>query len=384
MSRGRPRLVDPTAPAHIDPSRLPKGAYWDRTSRTWYTILRNPKPRRHTLWDETATLADLHRALEDLTVSNVGTMEWLLALYHDSMDFKGCADSTQGAYRKLRKAVEERKTKAGKLGTLRLAGLTRPAMQALVEAIAKEGHPSKANHILSYLRMVFRWGMNHGKAPARWAANPADGVKPAKVKNEFKMPTPAALEAVIAFARAGAAVPAHTKGSLSPYLWATMEIAYRCRLRGIEVVTLTDAHATEVGIATNRRKGSRDNVVPWIPSLREAWAALVDIRAAAVARHRIPTPLRAEDRILVVSQVGTPLTKSGLDTAWQRLIGKAIAAGVITEEQHFSMHGLKHRGITDTRGNRKDKQTASGHKNEQMIDRYDHELPTADAAGTGD
>lgn len=384
MSRGRPRIADPTIPVHIDPRRLPKGAYWDRTSRTWYTIVSTPKPRRQTLWDESATLADLHRALEELTAEARGTVAWLLALYHDSTAFKELAESTQEAYEKLRRTVTEHKLRGGTLGSYRLAGLTRPAIQALVESIAKAGTPSKANHMLSYLRMIFRWGMNHGRTPSRWAANPAAGVRPAKVANAFKMPTPAALEAVIAFARAGAAIRAHTKGSLSPYLWATMEIAYRCRLRGIEVVTLTDAHATEVGIATNRRKGSRDNVVPWIPSLREAWAALVDIRAAAVARHRIPTPLRAEDRILVVSQVGTPLTKSGLDTAWQRLITKAIAAKVITEEQHFSMHGLKHRGITDTKGNRKDKQTASGHKNEQTLDRYDHELPTADAAGTGD
>lgn len=392
MSRGRPRAPDPTVPKHIDPRRLPKGAYWDRSSKTWYTIIYAPKAKRRQLADATATLADLHRAIEDLDGVPRGTLAWLFAEFHGngidlttaSTEFLGLAESTRGAYELLRRTIETRKTKVGALGSLRLSGFTRQGIQALIEAIAKEGTPSKANHVLAYLRRVFRWGMNHGKTPARWTVNPADGVKGAKTRDTFKMPTPQAMEAVIAYARTGAARKAHTKGSQAPYLWCTMEIAYRCRLRGIEVVTLTDAHATPAGIATNRRKGSRDNVVRWIPSLRTAWDTLVEIRAKAIKRHRIPVPMRAEDRVLVVSQLGTPLSKSGLDTAWQRLITRAIEDGAITEEQRFSMHGLKHRGITDTKGNRADKQTASGHKVQQTLDIYDHELPLTDAAGAGD
>lgn len=385
MSRGRPRKLDVTVPPHIDPRRLPKGAYWDRSSRTWYTIVPVPKPHRHTIGDERATLADLHRAIEDAAGVQRGTVSWLLGLYHDSLDFTGLAESTRGSYEKLRTAVEQRKTKVGPLGTIRLGAITRPAIQNLIDGIAREGHPSKANHLLRYLRLVFRWGLNHGHAPASWKlANPADGVKAAKEARRFKMPTPAAYEAVIAFARAGAAVKAHVKGSLSPYLWATMEIAYRCRLRGIEVVTLTDAHHTPKGIATNRRKGSRDNIVLWTPGLREAWDTLADQRAAAIKRHRVPVPMRAEDRILVVSQVGRPLSKSGLDTAWQRLIRKAVTSKVIEPGLRFSFHGLKHRGITDTKGGRKAKQDGAGHRQEQMTDRYDHELPITHAAGEGD
>lgn len=385
MSRGRPRKLDPTVPPHIDPRRLPKGAYWDRSSRTWYTIVASPKSQRHTIGDERATLADLHRAIEDASGVQRGTVSWLLGLYHDSLDFNGLAESTRGSYAKQRKVAEHRKTKYGPLGSIRLGAITRPAIQNLVAGIAKEGHPSKANHLLRYLRLVFRWGLNHGHAPAGWKlANPADGVKAAKEAKRFKMPTPAAYEAVIAYARAGAARKAHTEGSLSPYLWATMEIAYRCRLRGIEVVTLTDAHATTEGIVTNRRKGSRDNVVRWTPGLRAAWNTLADLRAAAIKRHRVPVPMRAEDRVLVVSQIGRPLTKGGLDTAWQRLIRKAVEAKVIEADLRFSFHGLKHRGITDTKGGRKAKQDGAGHRQEQMTDRYDHELPVVEAAGEGD
>lgn len=381
MSRGRPRKFDPSVPPHIDPRCLPKGAYWDRSSRSWYTILPHPKPHRHPIGNATASLADLHRAIEEVGGVQRDTIAWLLARYHDGTDFRALAPSTRNSYEKNRKAVETRKTRFGLLGTLRLAAITRPAVQNLIEGIAAEGHPSKANHLLRYLRLVFRWGLNHGDAPAAWKlANPADGIKAARERKAFKMPTPAALEAVIAYARAGATSRAHTKGSVAPYLWCVMEIAYRCRLRGIEVVTLTEANHTEAGIVTNRRKGSRDNVVAWSPSLREAWDTLVALRDVAMKRHRVPVPIRAAQRVLVVSQTGTPLTKGGLDTAWQRLINGALRDKVITEDQRFSLHGLKHRGITDTKGNKADKQTAAGHTTPQMTDRYDHELPVVESA----
>lgn len=43
-------------------------------------------------------------------------------------------------------------------------------------------------------------------------------------------------------------------------------------------------------------------------------------------------------------------------------------AEVIAREQRFTLHGLKHRGITDTKGKKADKKEASGHKSEAMID----------------
>ncbi|MCF7222796.1 hypothetical protein [Marilutibacter chinensis] len=57
------------------------------------------------------------------------------------------------------------------------------------------------------------------------------------------------------------------------------------------------------------------------------------------------------------------------------MITAAIHAQVIAEADRFSLHGLKHRGITDTVGNRADKQDAGGHVTPAMTHRYDHELP---------
>ncbi|WP_375166114.1 integrase [Pseudomonas allii] len=72
---------------------------------------------------------------------------------------------------------------------------------------------------------------------------------------------------------------------------------------------------------------------------------------------------------------GGPLRKTSLDTAWQRFITLALADEFITPEQRFALHDLKRRGITDTVGNRADKQEASGHRDPKMMDVYDLSIP---------
>jgi hypothetical protein len=64
------------------------------------------------------------------------------------------------------------------------------------------------------------------------------------------------------------------------------------------------------------------------------------------------------------------------------MITAAIAAGAIAQADRFSLHGLKHRGVTDTEGTRSEKQQASGHRSERMLDVYDHAVPTVLPAGS--
>lgn len=53
----------------------------------------------------------------------------------------------------------------------------------------------------------------------------------------------------------------------------------------------------------------------------------------------------------------------------------AMEAKVIAEEDRFTLHGLKHRGITDTKGTKANKERASGHKTAQALNIYDHDVP---------
>lgn len=93
------------------------------------------------------------------------------------------------------------------------------------------------------------------------------------------------------------------------------------------------------------------------------------------ASQSYPIPASPERRFVIVAAHGGQLQKSSLDSTWQRFITRAIKDGVITEEQRFALHDLKRRGITDTPGDRKQKQDASGHRDEAMLDIYDFSLP---------
>ncbi len=155
------------------------------------------------------------------------------------------------------------------------------------------------------------------------------------------------------------------KGGCPEYLSYVMEIGYLCRLRSIETITLTDAHELAEGITTNRRKGSRDNIVLWMPRLRAAWEG-----AKVWARKSTIVPIRPDRRYIIVAGHGGALPKSSLDTAWQRFITSAIEDDTIGAgaEQRFGLHDLKRRGITNTAGNLADKQEANGHRVGAMMD----------------
>jgi hypothetical protein len=119
-------------------------------------------------------------------------------------------------------------------------------------------------------------------------------------------------------------------------------------------------------------------VVRWTPRLRAAWNSAKAYRSQIWKAKAMPEPLTPDRRFIIVAAHGGALQKSSLDTAWQRFITKAIEAGVITAEQRFGLHDLKRRGITDTPGTRADKQLASGHRDESMLDVYDLSLPLVD------
>lgn len=72
-------------------------------------------------------------------------------------------------------------------------------------------------------------------------------------------------------------------------------------MRSIEVVRLTDAHASEQGLYISRTKGSNDNIVKWTPWLRAAWDAALAVRAKTLARPSStgrPIPIRPDQRFI--------------------------------------------------------------------------------------
>jgi hypothetical protein len=375
--RGRARTKhNPSIPAHIDQASLPAGVYWDPSGKgRWYVFVdKEGKRGRETIAGPNARLSDLHRLSEEGkgTTAAHGTVAWVLEKFHASTKFKKLAAATQRDYNVCRAIVETFPTAIGlKVGALVANRLTQTTIARLHEKIVEQGTPSKANHVLRYLGSAFKWaGPQLGMT-----GNPAKGIEKATERSRRRLPPPEVYDAVVAYARERGALKPHTEGSVPPYLWIVAELGYLCRLRGIETNTLVESQGELEGLRTDRRKGSRNNIVEWNPRLTEAWNAGLAYRKSIIDKRGQPDQLRPEHRFLFISEDGEPLTKDGLDSAWQRLIKKAIKDQVITEEQRFSLHDLKRKGGTDTVGTRADKQDALG-LTEAMMNVYDLSVPT--------
>lgn len=372
---GAKRKHNPRIPAHIDQEALPKGVYWDATGKgRWFMLEdKDGRPGRKTIAGPNAKLSELHQFAEEARNPHGparGTVRWVLQSFQDSTKFAGFSANTQRDYKIHRAAVEKFPTKDGRtFGDLVADKLTQTHVFRMLETVAKKT-PSKANHMLRFLRRAFRWagpgvGMKH---------NPAWGLEEFRERKRRRLPSPEVYDALLAYARRCGALTAHSKGSQPPYLWMVLELAYLCRLRGIEVDTLVESQGLPEGLLTDRRKGSRNNIVAWTPRLRAAWDAAIANRRAVISRRGQPAQLHADRRYLFLSEDGEPLSKSGLDSAMQRLMLRAITDGIITKEQRFGLHDLKRKGVTDYDGTKAEKQDAAG-LTEAMMTVYDFSVP---------
>lgn len=375
MRKARKRKHNPHIPDHIDQAALPAAIYFDqRGNGVWYTLHYDEtgKQRRKNVAPADVSLSDLHRITEEASNVDRGTLRYLCEQFHLSDRYKKLAPKTHADYCYSRDVLLNIPTKLGKpLGDLAVKKFTAALVQRIVDRIADEGTPSKAAHALRYLRRVLQWGRNRGFLEV----NPALGIEAPVERKRRRLPRLEVMDVLIDRATARGRLARNEPGGCPEYLASVMELAYLCRLRGIEVVTLTDANELQEGLLTNRRKGSRDNIVRWTPRLRTVWEDAKALRARIWERRKTAIPIAASKRFIIVASHGGPLRKTSLDTAWQRFITLAIADGDIDAEDRFALHDLKRRGITDTTGNRADKQEASGHRDAKMMDVYDHSIP---------
>lgn len=389
----RPRKLPSNLPSHIDYFRVPQGVYWDKTGRgRWFVIDPHPDgngPKRRTVAGPSARLSELHAIAENRKGQALrGTVAYVIDLHAKSLAFSHLGPSTQQHYRDYARAIKAYPLNDGTtLGEAVVDRLSPGFIRKLIDVIAQgrsarkqgelntPGYPTKANHWLSYLRRVFGWAREHDHV----SDNPAAGVKKVKEKRNHRMPEKEVFRRVQEYARNCSLRAPRAKGALPSYLWAAMELAYQARLRGVEVRTLTDHHVEGQVLQTNRRKGSRDNLVRKGEQIQLAIQVLQERRASIWARRGftpdiLPPPPKA--RPLFVSEDGEMLTAHGWHTSWGRLMRNAVRDGVINHEERFALHGLKHRGVTDTKG---DKKAASGHKTDSMVHLYDHSLPSVPA-----
>jgi hypothetical protein len=358
-------------PPHIDPQRLPKGIYWDASGNGhWYSSFKDAsgKQRRKRVAGTETAMSALHRIMETKEIVDENTFDYIAEQYFDSMAYKELKPKTKKQYMLSFTQVSTYELPSGiLLGNESLALWQLADSQRLLDEFHMKRGPTAANHMARTCRRIFNWSIQRGFA----CDNPFTGIQMATEKPKRILPKMDAYTAVLEYSK--------TTGY--SYMWICMELAFICRMRGAEVLLLTDAHELEDGLAISRLKGSRDNVVKWNDRLLVAWEAAKALRQRIIDKKKITLSSYPDERFIFVSRLGRPLAKGGFDTAWQRMITGALAANVITEADRFSPHDLKRMGVTYTKGNRAVKQEASGHRSAAMMDIYDKSLPLVSPAG---
>lgn len=96
-------------------------------------------------------------------------------------------------------------------------------------------------------------------------------------------------------------------------------------------------------------------------------------RLTAAVRAAKAVPSAISSVYLLHDREGQPIKGSTIDTAWQRMHVKAKADGLTGR---FTFHNLKHKGISDTKG---DKLRSAGHRSASMMSIYDLKMDDVEA-----
>lgn len=267
---------------------------------------------------------------EQVAKSEGHTLSWLFAQYFKSRQYADLSPATKRSYQVHSGTIAGKRIKGGSLfGDTPLKSITPPVVAKYRDSRADAR--ISANRELQLLSAVYSWAIEQGHA----TSNPAKGVRkfPAQVRDRYIENWEMELVQELA----------------PDYVAVAMELAYLLRARRSEVLALRREDVTDAGVFLNRGKGSEDETTTWTPALREA------IQAARAINRGVISPWLLHD------PKGGKIKAAAFDTAWQRLITKALESGL---KERFTFHDLKAKGVTDHA------EQWAGHKSERMRQVY--------------
>lgn len=351
-------------PAHINADKLPDRVWFNISGAgkwmlNYYDEFHERKTKR--ICGAEATLAEIWQATEAQQIKTIATFATLSLEFQQTHAWNKLSQLTQKDYLYCRQAIITRDTSTGKLGDVPLNKWTVGLIRKYRDKRAEHSE-SRANKELSYIKRIFSWAYEYEKIKI----NPATGIKKLSIPPRQHYAEDRDYYYMLNIA----------KQSGYYYVYHAMELAFLCRMRLCEVLSMNDAQELENGLLIKRRKGSRTNIAGWNDRLRAIWDDLRQKRAAILQDRRQPSQIRAEDRYLFISEhTGDPINDHTFKTAWQRVMKmaeeRAKKEGV--EFTRFTFHDLKKKSISDFDG---DKMAASGHRTHSMVNLYDLSIIT--------
>ena len=356
------RLKSKKYPPGIDANKLPANVNFHASRKIWYlSFFEDGIRKTKKIATADATMSDLWEAVKQ-PAENTSSFQWLVDQFEQSPQFRKLAKNTCLSHQNTWAIILKQATASGAmLSETNRHKWTQPLVQKFIDKIA-EDRPTTAVRAKQNLSRLFNWGINRGYMKI----NPASNIEIPELKPKRVMPSKAVLARVISYAKQSEKV--------NPIIWKSLEIARLCRLRGIEVRQLTDADILEDGLLCRRSKGSATNVTLWDDKLKAVIDACIKDRDALWAKRRYPYPMNPKDRRLLVNRSGDSITSDGWHSVWRRFMENCVRDGIILEEEKFGLHGMKRRGVTDTKAG-EDKAQAAGLKSQQMVRVYDKSIP---------
>jgi integrase len=305
-----------------------------------------------------ANVSEVWQAYESLQTNENNTLRWLLKTYNESDSNKSNVTSVQRQhemyFNKLVHAVGKNGTK---FGDLALENVNRLMIRAYLD---KAVHKVGANRHIQYLKSAWNW------ARQRYAQVPQDNPCEMVTLNEEK-----SRERYVEDWEFYLVQEIIHKTTRSPYLAVMMEFAYLCRLRNSEVRQLKHSDIKNNQIRIKRGKGSLGELTRISPRLQEA------IDSAKAINPNAPT--LGDGAFLLHDAKGLKVSKNRFDSAWQRVMDKAVNEGIEIDGQQlnldepFTFHDLKAKGTTDHT------EQWAGHKSEKARQVYIRKLREIDA-----
>ena len=375
---GHPRQFNPAIPSHIDQNKIPSGLRYKPNKKSWRYFYKDTlgNSSSRTIGKERSTLKELELRIEKLGIEKPNTFKWLVNQYLKDARFLDLKPATQKNYLACCALIKKQSVKQKSVTTLLLKNWSSGLCQQINTQIAKKNGPSMANHCHSFLSLVFTYGKNYNYV----ATNHATGVYKAKCRPAQQWVSTEVYSRVLSYAKKRGSTLPKTKGSSPYYIWLMMEISYLCRLRGVETRTLTEDKMLENGLQCDRRKGSKGNITIYNDRLLSVLNSAIVHRDNIWRSNGYPVPISKEDRLLIVNNAGGAVSLDSFHSAWQKFINFAINDKIITNDERFSLHDLKRKGISDTAGTGSDKKDASGHRSDAMMQVYDKSLLSVPAA----
>lgn len=276
-----------------------------------------------------ATITEVWRAYDNVKDgAAIKNLDWLFRAYTGSERFLDLAPRTQKAYRSYQNQVGDQMLKSGKrFGEVGVEAITKPVIRKLMDRVKEERGAVTANRQYAFMQAAFKWGAEYGKV----RDNPCVGIKKFPEKARTRYVTDAEYDVCYSVAPAS--------------LRILMELAYLCRLRVVEALSLEESDCLREGIRVDRVKGSKKQIIGWSPRLREA------VKLSGMLRRSVGCTN------LIRNRLGQPYTVDGIETNWQKVIRPVFEEGKLIER--YTLHDLKAKGVSDFDG---DKFKASGHK----------------------